>query len=128
MQVGLDEAIKKFKGRCSFKQYIKNKPVRWGVKIFAICCSITGYLWNAMFYLGKAPEDPTTPQKEMSATQRSVIEILAPLSHKNHIVHMDNYYTSIPLFQELMGMGIRACGTIRANRKGLHPDVSIKRN
>jgi hypothetical protein len=31
MEVALDEAIKKFKGRCSFKQYIKNKPTKWGL-------------------------------------------------------------------------------------------------
>jgi hypothetical protein len=100
-QIGLDEAIKKFKGRCSFKQYIKNKPVRWGIKVFAVCCSKTGYLWNAAFYLGKTTEDASSTQKEASATQRAVLEILSPLSNKNHIVHMDNYYTSIPLLNEL---------------------------
>ena len=35
-QVGIDEAIKKFKGRCSFKQYIQSKPVCWGLKIFCV--------------------------------------------------------------------------------------------
>lgn len=57
VNVALDEAIKKFKGRCIFKQYIKNKPVRWGIIFFAVCCSATAYLWNAMFYLGKRKED-----------------------------------------------------------------------
>lgn len=33
-EVAVDEAVKKFKGRCTFKQYIKGKPVRFGIKIF----------------------------------------------------------------------------------------------
>ena len=127
MEIGLDEAIKKFKGRCSFKQYIKNKPVRWGIKIFCVCCSATGYLWNAAFYLGRT-EESTSKQQETSATMKAVLKILEPLSFKNHIVHMDNYYTSIPLLNTLIKMGIRACGTIRTNRKGLCSEVAIKKS
>ena len=126
-EVGLDEAIKKFKGRCSFKQYIKNKPVRWGIKVFCVCCSATGYLWNAAFYLGKT-EEPDANAKETSATTKAVLHILEPLAHKNHIVHMDNFYTSIPLFSALWKMGIQACGTVRTNRKGLCPQVAIKKS
>ena len=38
-KIALDEAMKKFKGHCIFKQYIKNKPVRWGIKIYCVACS-----------------------------------------------------------------------------------------
>ena len=41
---------------------------------------------------------------------------------------MDYYYTSIPLLYELADMHIWACGTIRTNRKGLHPDVCMKKS
>jgi Transposase IS4 len=53
-KVSVDEAVKKFKGRCIFKQYIKGKPVRFGIKIFCLCCSVMSYLFNAIFYLGKS--------------------------------------------------------------------------
>jgi hypothetical protein len=66
-QLGLDEAIKKFKGRCSFKQYIKSKPVRWGLKIFCVCCSLTGYLWNATICVGKNETETETEKKKISA-------------------------------------------------------------
>lgn len=125
-EIGLDEAIKRFKGRCSFKQYIKNKPIRWGLKLFCVCCSLTGYLWNAAWYLGKLDETDAK-QAETSATHRSVLQILTPLSNKNHIVHMDNFYTSVPLLNQLLQMGILGCGTIRMNRKGLCPDVCMKK-
>jgi hypothetical protein len=69
-EIALDEAIKRFKGRCSFKQYIKNKPIRWGIKIFALCCAHTTYLWNCDFYLGKKAEDEKDQQKEQSGCKR----------------------------------------------------------
>jgi hypothetical protein len=94
VEIALDEAIKKFKGRCVFKQYIKNKPVRWGFKIFCICCSATAYLWNAMFYLGKKEDEPKAGN---SVTTQTVLKLLEPLAQMNHRVHMDNYYTGLPL-------------------------------
>jgi hypothetical protein len=126
-QVGIDEAIKRFKGRCSFKQYIKSKPVRWGLKVFAVCCSATGYLWNAAIYCGRNDQEDSE-KKEMGATHSIALSLLEPLAYKNHIVHMDNFYTSIPLFNALARLLIWACGTVRINRKGLCPQVSIKKS
>jgi hypothetical protein len=125
--IALDEAIKKFKGRCIFKQYIKNKPVQWGIKIFAVCCSATAYLWNAMFYLGKRKEESN---QDISVTTETVINNLTPLQGKNHRVHMDNYYTSIefPLFQQLAALSIWCTGTVRVNRKGVDKQVCIKKS
>jgi len=125
-QIGIDEAIKKFKGRCSFKQYIKSKPVRWGLKIFCVCCSLTGYLWNASIYVGKNETDEDK-KEEISATHSLVKSLLQPLSGRNHIVHMDNWFTSIPLFNDLAAMFIWCCGTVRVNRKGLCKDVTMKK-
>jgi hypothetical protein len=122
-EIALDEAIKRFEGRCSFKQYIKNKPIHWGIKIFALCCAHTTYLWNCEFYLGKKVEDETDQQKEQSSTQQAVKDLVAPLQGKNHILFMDNFYSSIPLFLYLYKLSIRCCGTIRTNRKGLCPQV-----
>jgi Transposase IS4 len=43
----------------------------------------------------------------------------------NHHINMDNYYTSIPLFQKLEQMFIWCTGTVRVNRKGLDKEVCI---
>ena len=126
-QLGIDEAIKKFKGRCSFKQYIKSKPVRWGIKVFCVCCSLTGYLWNGTIYVGKNESDEDQ-QQELSATHVLVRNLLRPLSGKNHIAHMDNWFSSIPLFNDLATMKIWCCGTVRVNRKGLCNKVTMKKS
>ena len=40
----VDEHMTKFKGRMLFKQYMKNKPIKWGFKWWCPCCSKTGCL------------------------------------------------------------------------------------
>ena len=55
-------------GAICFKQYIKNKPILWGIKVFALCCAHTAHLWNCAFYLGKKVEDEIDQQKENFTT------------------------------------------------------------
>jgi hypothetical protein len=81
-------------------------------------------MWNAAFYLGKRKEDA---KEGVSVTTATVIELLSPLQGLNHRIHMDNYYTSVPLFQKLEQLFIWCTGTVRANRKGLDKEVCIKR-
>ena len=42
----VDEHMCKFKGRSSMKQYIKNKPIKWGFKYWYKCYSETGYVYQ----------------------------------------------------------------------------------
>jgi hypothetical protein len=124
--VALDEAIKKFKGRCIFKQYIKNKPVKWGIKIYCVCCSLTSYFFHGEFYIGKR-EEVDAAVKNMSIMVQTVCRLLRPLQGFNHRVYMDNFYTSIPVFTQLARMLIWSTGTIRTNRKYLDKEVTIKK-
>lgn len=48
----VDEHMVKFKGRNAMKQYMKNKPIKWGFKMWARCCSKTGYLFQFDYYTG----------------------------------------------------------------------------
>ena len=47
-----DEHMCKFKGRSSMKQYIKNKPIKWGFKYRHRCDSGTGYVYQLELYQG----------------------------------------------------------------------------
>ncbi|XP_065652990.1 piggyBac transposable element-derived protein 3-like [Hydra vulgaris] len=42
----IDEHMVKFKRRNLMKQYLKNKPIKWGFKFCFRCCSDTGYLYE----------------------------------------------------------------------------------
>ncbi len=36
LTVTIDEAMIPFKGRLRFKQYMKDKPTKWGIKVFVL--------------------------------------------------------------------------------------------
>ena len=124
--IALDDTIKAFKGRCLFKQYIKSKPVKWGIKIFCVCCSITCYLLNAEFFLGKM-SDKEEKKAEDSKTYTMIMRLLKPFRGRNHILHCDNWFTSVKLSQALKEWGIFGCGTIKTNRKDVCDAVKMKK-
>ena len=49
----IDEHMCKFKGKSRMKQFIKNKPIRWGFKLWFRCSANDGYLYQMEIYLGK---------------------------------------------------------------------------
>lgn len=52
----VDETLYPFRGRCRFRQYMKSKPARYGIKYWAIGCVESGYLCDLKVYLGKSDE------------------------------------------------------------------------
>jgi len=53
--MSIDEAMVKFKGRVFFRQYMPKKPTKWGIKVWMLAESKTGYMSNLDVYLGNAP-------------------------------------------------------------------------
>jgi len=49
----VDESLILWKGRLGWIQYIPSKRSRFEVKIYKLCESSTGYLWNFIVYTGK---------------------------------------------------------------------------
>ena len=52
-QLSLVEGMIPTKNRLAIKQYIRDKPVRWGIKSFLLCEAKTGYNLNAEIYMGR---------------------------------------------------------------------------
>ena len=92
------------------KQYIKNKPHKWGIKLWVLACSHTGYVWRFRVYAGKQGE---ACEHELSYW---VVIDLQGLLYKFHRDFMDNFYSSIPLFVDLFTRGVYAIGTMCRNR------------
>jgi hypothetical protein len=49
--------------------------------------------------------------------QNIVKDLMKDLGGRGHIVTTDNFFTSVPLYLDLLENGIMATGTLRANRK-----------
>ncbi|CAH1973268.1 unnamed protein product [Acanthoscelides obtectus] len=70
--LSIDEAMVKFFGRHSSKQYIKGKPVRFGYKNWMLCSSI-GYCYSFDTYCGAKD---SKKQNDISLGSRVVLELL----------------------------------------------------
>jgi hypothetical protein len=106
-----DEDMCKFKGRSTMKQYMKAKIIKWGYRIWKLCDATDAYVLNFDVYTGA--------KGEKKDTSTVVMELMEGYFDKNHVVIMDNFFTSVPLFMDLFNRSTYACGTIRSNRKYL---------
>ena len=53
----LDESMIKFKGRLQFRHYMPAKPIKWGVKVWTLAESTTGYMSRFQVYIGRDGND-----------------------------------------------------------------------
>ena len=49
----VDEAMIPFKGRLGIKQYMKDNPTKWGIKVFVLADARNGYTVRLQVYAGK---------------------------------------------------------------------------
>jgi hypothetical protein len=110
----VDEDMCKFKGRHSMKQFMRAKIIKWGYKIWKLCDSSSGYTLNLDVYTGASDQKP-----EQGLAYSVVMKMMEGYLDKNHVIILDNYYTSVPLFLDLLDRSTYACGTIRLGRKFL---------
>jgi hypothetical protein len=126
--VTVDETMVRYKGTyCPAQQYMPKKLEKWGIKVWCLADSITHYIANFDIYCGKSIstlENPRPSRAEASLGHSVVLKLTQGLEDKNHVVTMDNYFTSVGLFRDLERHGIYATGTVRANRIGLPPNLT----
>ena len=115
-QMAFDEAMVGYKGRDAMKQYIRSKPTRWGYKVWCLACD--GYLLSFTVYKGKQRR----PSDNVSLHD-TVLQLVRPYANRGHILYLDNLFTSPALLNHLHRIGVRACGTLRPNRKGVPADM-----
>ena len=111
------------RGRFGAKQYMPNKPTKYGIKAFTLASSDHGYMLNILLYTGADTLSHADPQyAQLPQPERVVRHLMQPYLHKGHHVYTDRYYSSIPLAQALLKEGTTFTGTMMKNRVGL-PDV-----
>ena len=52
-ELAIDEAMIKFQGRSSLKQYMPQKPIKRGIKVWVLADSRNGYFSRLEIYTGK---------------------------------------------------------------------------
>jgi hypothetical protein len=107
----MDEAMVGFKGRSTLKQFIPNKPTKWGYKVW--CLSSRNYLLAFKVYEGTGSDNMS-----VTATE-AALQLVHPYHNHNRILYTDRLFTSPKLLTTLLENGTRGCGTVCNNRVGL---------
>lgn len=123
----IDESMVLFKGRLVFKQYIKTKRHRFGIKLYVLCDCETGYVLNYLIYAGKDDQENTNKDIGLGISGAVVVKLLKPFLNKGHSFYSDNFYSSPILSTYLFEHKTNSCGTVRLNRKHMPPlDKKLK--
>lgn len=114
--LSLDEGMIPATNRLGIKQYVKSKPIKWGIKSFLLCEGNSGYIINASIYTGK--NDDFNQEIGIVGTVVSDLVTSADIQGLNHVLVMDRFYTSVILYDFLHRvLGTLAVGTCMTNRK-----------
>ena len=112
-ELSVDERMVKSKARSHMRQYIKNKPTKWGFKFWVIS-DPTGYTIDFDVYAGVRQ---TSEQSGNGLCYDVVMKLVQAFMFQGYELYIDNFYSSPQLFQDLQRIDIRATGTVNMTRK-----------
>lgn len=116
---------------------IRNKPIKEGYKIFALC--VHGYTYGFLWYSSTqgiaelsspAASSSTTSLRtpSLTPTSKGVLHLAKLLpAHFRWNLMLDNYFTNVPLFEQLLAMGIGAAGTTWVDSTGFPSSLKIEK-
>lgn len=116
----------KFHGRIILQQFMKDKPERFGIKMWGIC-SADGFLFDCDIYCGKCSNiyssNKEVKLKKCALESRVVMQMVkklltsvVPRKITKYHLYFDNFFCNPDLLVHLKKFGLRATGTVRANR------------
>lgn len=113
MRISVNESWWKFKGHLQAMQYIPNKGLRFGVKVYKLAVSIgptQEYMCTFWIYMGM-------DKGELPATMKAIVDLMGTtyLFGKGYEVNTNNWYTYPALFHYLQDWHTNAVRTLQAN-------------
>lgn len=121
----IDEQLVPFRGKCPFRQYMPSKPAKYGLKIQTLCDARTWYVVAMEVYVGKQPDGPY----ELSNSPKDVVHrLIEPIINTGRNITADNWFTSIPLAEELLQKKLTLVGTLRKNKPQLPHELTDVKN
>lgn len=115
-RLSVDEQMCSTKIGHFLKQYLPNKPHKWGFKLYVLC-DLMGYAHKFEVYSGQENSEKLSNEPDLGATGNVVVRLLRGVPRRlNHIIYFDNFYTSLPLVYFLAKEGIHTVGTVQQNR------------
>lgn len=116
--MAINERMVKSKDRSGIRQYIKNKPTKWGIQLWVLADSVNGYTCDLDVYIGR---NAAAAPSANGLGYDLVMKLVQPLINQGYHLYFDNFYTSVTLVKDLFHLMIPATGTAAENRRGF-PD------
>lgn len=119
--ISIDEAVIKFKGKIGFITYNKNKPTKWGIRMYVLSDATDAYIYSILPYYGSLTTDNLI-RPDLPASSRIVVHLYSSLlkklpNAKGYHVFCDRYYSSLPLASEMLKLNCHFTGTLNITRK-----------
>lgn len=108
--------------RSGFRQFIKDKPKKWGIKLWVMADSANGYTVDFNIYIGKAAGETIC---ENRLGYDVVMKLMAPYFGMGYHLFVDNFYSTLTLtltlLKDLYANEVIATGTILDSRRSFPP-------
>lgn len=110
--LSLDESMVLWRGRLVFRQYIKNKKHKYGVKLYLLT-EPDGTILKFKVYNGVLDD-----YGGKGHAANIVLHLTEEKLDVGHSIFLDNYYNSFDLACKLLSRSTYCTGTLRPDRKG----------
>lgn len=116
-ELSIDESMVLWRGRLQFRQYIKNKKHKYGLKLYLLT-EPNGMVLRCLLYTGAADD---LGGKGHAAN--IVLALMEGKLGKGYSIYMDNFYNSTTLAKQLLSKDTYVTGTLRKDRRDNPKDL-----
>ena len=110
--VSVDERMVSSKHQYSgIRQFIRDKPIRFGLKLWVLADSLSGYTYSFYVYLGK--KRTVLCQKTKGLAYNVVMELCQNLFHQGYRIYTDSFYTTQHLAEDLLRKRTYLIGAVK---------------
>ena len=113
--IAVDERMVKSKHRSGIRQYMKNKPTKYGIKLWVLADSSNGYTIDFNVYIGKSQHEAPSSH---GLGYDVVMKLVRPYFGQGYQVFFDNFFSSPKLVHELFLNKTPSSGTARVYSEG----------
>ncbi|CAG8700069.1 11392_t:CDS:2 [Acaulospora morrowiae] len=127
LNISVNEMMVRFSRRSVHTVRIKNKSTPEGFKILSLCESGYTYTFLPISRISPSGVPKVNSLNQVGCLVHHLITQL-PYHRSSFNVYMNNYFSNVPLFQNLRQLGIGACETVCKTASGFPKELRIEKN
>uniref|UniRef100_A0A914DM82 PiggyBac transposable element-derived protein domain-containing protein n=1 Tax=Acrobeloides nanus TaxID=290746 RepID=A0A914DM82_9BILA len=124
----VDEQMKPTRGRCSFRQYIKGKPDKFGIKFLWNADCVNFYPLRGEVYIGAQPHETKAEAAMRNKPTAVVMRLTQPWQKKGRSITGDNLFGDFQLATDLIANQTGCVFTMRMNKPQIPPEMLPNKN